>query len=122
MAWSSTRGGVALSSTEAEYYSMVSGATRGIGLQDLAEELGMQAKINLHTDSSGAKAMASRRGSGRVRHIEAKVLWLQAEVLKGRIKLLKVDGVVNPADLMTKYLHEDRIGELLKLMGLIKIA
>ena len=73
-AWSSTQGGVALSSAEAEYYAMVDAATRSYGIKNLAAEMGLNLKVVLHTDSSGAKSMASRRGAEKVRHIETK--WL----------------------------------------------
>ena len=108
-AWSSTQGGVALSSAEAEYYAMVDAATRSFGIKNLAAEMGLNLKVVLHTDSSGAKSMASRRGAGRVRHIETKWLWLQAAVAEGLIKLEKVAGEDNPADLLTKYLSRDVI-------------
>lgn len=61
-------GGIALSSAEAEYYAMVEAATRAMGLRTLAKELGVNCEIVLHTDSSGAKSMASRRGVMKVRH------------------------------------------------------
>ena len=44
------RGGLALSSVEAEYYAMVEAATRAMGVKNLAEELGVQAEITLFTD------------------------------------------------------------------------
>ena len=91
-AWSTTQGGIALSSAEAEYYAMVDAATRGFGIKSLAAELGLKMNVVLHADSSGAKSMASRRGAGRVRHIETKWLWLQAAVANGLLKLEKVAG------------------------------
>ncbi len=45
-------------------------------------EMGLTiASIGLHTDSSSAKSFASRRGTGKIRHISVKELWLQ-EVVK----------------------------------------
>ena len=104
--WSSTQSSPALSSCEAEYYAMVDGATRVLGLQAAAKELGIVAghvEVRVSTDSSAAKSYASRRGAGRVRHVEVKQLWLQQAVAEGRFKLLKVDGAQNPADTLTKY-------------------
>ena len=85
--WCLTQGAVALSSAEAEYYSMVEGATRGIGIKIMLEEIGVHSSIALCNDSSAAKSLGSRRGSGRIRHLETKWLWLQAEVAKGNIRL-----------------------------------
>jgi hypothetical protein len=105
-AWSSTQAPIALSSAEAEYYSMVEGSTRTVGLRSMLAELGMsvQGPIVLHSDSSAARSFASRRGLGRMRHLDVRHLWLQSEVSGQRIQLRRVAGEDNPADLLTKYL------------------
>ena len=75
-------------------------------MQAAARELGVEVDemvVEMATDSSGAKSFASRRGSGRIRHIEVKWLWLQSEVAKGRFRMRKVAGTENPADIVTKY-------------------
>ena len=38
-----------------------------------------------------------------MRHIEVKNLWLQEAVCRGRIKIVKISGKGNPADIFTKY-------------------
>jgi hypothetical protein len=116
--WCLTQGAIALSSAEAEYYAMVEGATRGIGVKTMLKEIGMKAEITLSTDSSAAKSLGSRRGTGRIRHLETKWLWLQIEVAEGRIKLEKVAGDLNPADLLTKYKNAAEIEKLLRLMSM----
>ena len=68
-------------------------------------------------DSSAAKSFASQRGSGRIRHVEVKQLWLQQAVAEGRIKLVKVAGPENPADAMTKYHNRDTLAKLLGVVG-----
>jgi hypothetical protein len=75
-------------------------------------------EITLETDSSAAKSFAARRGLGKMRHMDARYLWLQGEVLKKTVKVLKVKGEENPADLMTKYLCERDICKCLKHMNL----
>ena len=40
-----------------------------------------------------------------MKHIEIRDLWLQEEVLKGHVEVMKVLGTENPADLMTKFLN-----------------
>jgi hypothetical protein len=116
-AWSSTQPTVALSSAEAEFYAMVEGATRGIGFKTMLGELGVTSgAVELYTDSSAAKSFASRRGLGKLRHICIKDLWLQEEVKVGRIRLQKVQGEYNPADLLTKYLDISRICSLCRLV------
>ena len=76
----------------------------------MLKELGVEAGVVvLSTDSSSAKSFVSRRGLGRMRHIEAKELWLQEAVCRGRVQLKKVDGTVNPADLFIQYLSNVEI-------------
>ena len=116
--WSATQAMVAMSSAEAEFYAMVEGATRGIGLSGMLEELGLvTGGVELHTDSSAAKSFASRRGVGKIRHISVKELWLQEAVKEGKVRLRKIGGEVNPADLMTKYLEMVTIKRLSGIFG-----
>ena len=122
-AWCSTQGALALSSAEAEYYSLVEGVLRARGLQNIGKEIGMDGtgesvKLKVKIDSSAAKAFVSKRGSGKMRHMEVKWLWLQEEVRKGRVEVGKVRGDSNPADLMTKYLNVREIAERLSNMSI----
>ena len=115
--WSASQGAYALSSAEAELYGMVEGVTRAKGLRTLAWELGFRSlgtKIQLGTDSSAAKSFVSRRGLGKMRHLEIRDLWLQAEVEQGRLVVHKVKGDQNPADLMTKVLS---LGDVVDRLG-----
>ena len=113
--WSKTQGPVALSSGEAEYYSMVKGTVEGLGLQTLARDLGWSLGLRLFVDSSAAKAIASRKGLGKVRHLEVRHLWLQQAVLDKKVVLRKVDGKRNPSDIVTKGLG---IADFEKMLGL----
>ena len=101
---------------------MVEGATRGLGLKTLLKEIGIEVDISLFTDSTAAKSLGSRRGTGRIRHLETKWLWLQIEVANGKIKLEKVAGELNPADLLTKYKNAAEIEKLLGLMSMSTCA
>ena len=119
--WSASQGAYALSSAEAELYGMVEGVTRAKGLRTLAWELGFRSLrnvIKLGTDSSAAKSFVSRRGLGRMRHLEIRDLWLQAEVEQGRLEVHKVRGDQNPADLMTKVLSLKEVVDRLSWMNL----
>ena len=56
---------------------------QGEGLRNMAEEVGVHlggVPITLYTDSTAAKSFGSRRGVGRMRHIETRALWLQEAV------------------------------------------
>ena len=105
---SSTQTNVALSSGVAEYYGFVKGASMAIGIRSMHEEMGIKLRIRVSTDASAAKGIASRRGLGKVRHIEFHQLWVQDKVSNGEIEIRKVDGKVNLAD------AEELKGTLLK--------
>ena len=122
--WSSTQGAIALSSAEAEFYAMVDAVLRAKWLKIVSNEMGsqtMRGQITLGTDSAAAKSFVGRRGLGRMRHIEVRDLWLQKEVLQGKVAVEKIPGDSNPADLMTKYLNVDTIEKRLNGMGLVKV-
>ena len=56
--WSSTQKVVATSSAEAELCSAAEGGSRGLGLQSVLREMGVDASLELSTDSSSAKAFS----------------------------------------------------------------
>ena len=112
--WGSTQATVALSSGEAEYYSAVKAAAEALAIQAVARELGWEVKIRMHVDSSAAKAIASRIGLGKIRHLEVKYLWLQEVVKDRRLEIKKVHGQSNPADIGTKPLGSKVVRELLR--------
>ena len=119
--WSSTQHAIALSSAEAELYGMVEGVTRSRGLLDLVVELGMMGlsqNMRVWTDSAAAKSFVSRHGTGRMRHLQIRDLWLQKEVADGRITCMKIPGHENPADLMTKSLGMNDICSRLDCLGI----
>ena len=74
-------------------------------------------ELRLFVDSSAAKAIASRQGLGKVRHLEVRHLWLQQAVREKRVTLRKVEGKRNPSDLMTKGLS---IADIEKMLGLME--
>ena len=116
--WSSTQGSVPLSSAEAEFYALVKGAAEAIAMRSLMADLGIAGRILLRVDSNSAKAIASRRGVGKVKHMETRFLWVQEKVRRGDIVVKKIKGTINPADVLTKPKSRD---EFLKLMGPLKV-
>ena len=122
--WSSTQSAVALSSAEAEFYAMIDAVLKAKWLATVAQEMGhcaLTSRLVLGTDSSAARSFVSRRGLGRMRHIEVRDLWLQEEVAKGKVQVVKVAGEANPADLMTKYLRVEEVKGRLQGMRLTPI-
>ena len=53
------------------------GASVGLGLQSALRGFDVEARLTLKSDASAAVPIASRRGLGKVRHIEVCQLWLQ---------------------------------------------
>ena len=119
--WCASQGAFALSSAEAEFYAMVEAVTRAKGLLTLAKEMGFEdlsVVVHLGTDSNAAKSFASRRGSGKMRHLEIRDLWLQKEVRDGKVEVSKIRGDKNPADLMTKFLKLKEVADRLRWMNI----
>ena len=80
--WSSTQQAYALSSAEAELYALIDAVLRAKWAQSVLSELGavVSPVAEACTDSSAAKSYVSRRGLGKMRHLELRDLWLQREV------------------------------------------
>ena len=112
--WSSNQTVIALSSGEAEYYALVKGASQGIGIQNITEDLRVEVilRIQLLSDASAAIGIASRRGSGKARHIEVNQLWLQDRVLSGAIEVTKMGTGNNLADALTKHVEAEILGNI----------
>ena len=66
--YSSTQQIVALSTAEGEYISITKGAAHALDVRSAMVEFGMTFNVVCETDASARRAMATRRGVGRVRH------------------------------------------------------
>ena len=115
--WSSTQASVTLSSAEAELVAMTKAIAETMGIANMVKDLGGAMRGVVYADSSAALAIADRRGSGKLRHINIRMLWVQEKQRRDEIELRKVHGVVNPADLMTKYLAGGRCEDLMRRLG-----
>ena len=76
-------------------------------------DLGVSLEIRLRTDASAAKAIASRKGCGKVRHIDVATLWVQEKVANKEVKLVKVPGSEDLADILTKHVDRSTLDRLL---------
>jgi len=115
--WASTQGSIALSSGEAEYYSLVKAAAEGLGIQALAKDLGYDLQVRIWVDSTAAKSIVSRIGLGRVRHLEVKYLWAQEAHKRNRFTVRKIAGDRNPGDVLTKPLSISEMEHKLEAVG-----
>jgi hypothetical protein len=75
----------------------------------VARDLGLEFALTLYTDSQAARAMVRRKGVGKVRHLEVSELWVQDAVKAARFKVEKIEGELNPADILTKYVETEKI-------------
>ena len=106
LTYSRTQSTVALSSGEAEFYAICSGACEAIFVKNSLSEMKIDAKIRMKSDSVAGRAMASRTGVGKVKHLELKHLRVQEALRAKRIVVVKEHTTANVADLMTKHLSE----------------
>ena len=68
----------------------------------LLKELGYEGTLVNHVDSQSAKAWASKRGLGRMKHVMLKYIFVQDVVEKKQTTLAYFNTNSNKADLMTK--------------------
>ena len=68
----------------------------------MGRDLGYSFKLRVHVDSNTAKAITSRLGLGKVRHIEVRCLWAQEAHRSKRFEVHKVRGDSNPSDVLIK--------------------
>ncbi len=107
---SQTQETIALSSGESEFYGVVKAATMGIGIESLMEDLGLHVEVQVDTDSSVARSIASRRGVGRVRRVEVRELWVQDKVNKRELCIVKGRWEDNVADGLTRRVNKFKMG------------
>lgn len=121
--WSKAQSNVALSSGEAELNSSVKAISETVGTMNLWEELFRHhLKAKLHVDSSACKGMLLRSGTGRVKHLSTKQLWVQGAIETEAIEVKKVPRRENCADMLTHCLAEGECGRQLQMMKFVCIA
>ena len=108
--WSSAQKPITLSSGEAELVAAVKMATELIGITQLARDWGLDMKGRVNVDSSAAIGTMSRRGNGKLRHVQVGTLWIQEKVEDGDLDIEKVGGNWNPADALTKHVNGEKLG------------
>ena len=120
-----TQGTLTLSSGEAELCAIGQGVSEALFLRSMLLEAKLAKKINViaHTDSTAGKSMATRFGTGKkTKHVELRFLYVQNLVQMGLLRMAKIDGTRNPADLMTKYVATDVLQRLKSQLGWFRIG
>ena len=116
--WVTTPQCIALSSGESEFYAIGNGVARAIWTRNFLKEAGVTVTVSCRTDSSAAKGICGRLGTGKVRHLEARHLWLQQKTRNKEVRIDKIGTETNVADLQTKYLDPARHRMLVDLLPL----
>ena len=75
--WSRTQAGVALSSAEAELNATLKLGCEILGIRQSCREMGDELRIAFRSDAAAARGMMSRKGCGKVKHIEVRQLWIR---------------------------------------------
>ena len=111
---------IALSSAEAEFHGGVTASSEGIWFARVLADLGLGNMVpQILVDSSAARGLWQRQGTGsRIRHLDAKSLWVQYALNKKQLTLHAVAGVDNPADIGTKALDRQSFEKHRKAIGL----
>ena len=116
--YSSTQHVISLSSGESEFYAGIKAGSTLLGAMSMSLDLGELRGGVLAFDATAAKAMLSRKGHGRAKHIDRSYLWLQQRVHNGDLRLEKVGTKMNGADLGTKHLDRNQIETLCNELNL----
>ena len=91
-----------------------------MGMQSLFKDLGVDVEVQINTDSSTGKSVASRRGAGKIRHLDIRDLWIQERVARGDIMIEKVRGEDNVANGLTKHVDKQKMDQFMSECGFEK--
>ena len=102
---------VALSTTEAEYVAVTEASKEMVWLQSFLEELGKKQEDNvLYCDSQSAIHLAKNPSfHSRTKHIQLRYHFIRSLLEDGILKLEKISGAQNPADMLTKTVTIDKL-------------
>ena len=74
--------------------------------------------IFVSTDSAVGKSIVSRFGASRkTKHVQLRFLYMQELVTTGLVRMKKVLGTLNPADILTKYVPGETLYRHLPTFG-----
>jgi len=77
LTWARRQAVYAPSSAESELYAIGTGSVESIGFAQLLHEWGEEVVPRIHSDSQSALAVCKRRGPGKMKHVELKLLAVQ---------------------------------------------
>ena len=101
--WSRTQQVISLSSAEAELHAICKCASEGLAIANMSSEMLMTLPLKLLTDSSAARGIVQRQGTGKVKHLDIKTLWVQERETNNDFSIVKVPRLENWSDLFTHH-------------------
>ena len=101
--WSRTQQLIAFSSAEAELNASIKAGVEGLGVANMAEEMGKAHKVRVLCDHSANVGISHRAGAGKVKHLGIRQLWLQERVSIGDLTIEKIPRAVNSSDTLTHH-------------------
>jgi hypothetical protein len=111
---------LATSSGESEFYAIVKGSAQGLQTKQLLDCIAWPVELEILSDSSAARGMCLRSGSGKVKHLSIKELWVQELFRKKQASLSAVNTLINWGDIGTKALDPARLEFLQQIMPLLQ--
>ena len=89
---------MALSPAESEYISITKGAAHALEVRSAMVDFGITFNVVCETVASVGRAMTTRRCVVRVRHLDARLLWLQQLCAEGVVQVRAKAGEHNEAN------------------------
>ena len=102
----------------AEPYAIIKTASESLGVMSILWDWQLPMEGDLMADASAALGIIGRTGLGKLRHIDTSYLWLQQESIKDKIKMNKVLGTENPADMNSKGLKAEDIMRYTEMLNM----
>ena len=90
-------------------------------MQSIANDLGFDISVRIHSDACAAIGVARRRGLGKIRHLEVEDLWVQQKIRHRSVNLVKVLGTDDPADILTTDVAADLLKKMLEPIGMVQM-
>ena len=82
----------------------------------MLKDLGEVRAVTVSADSAAALTIADRKGSGKLKHLNIGLLWIQSKERKEDLAFEKVLGTENPADMMTNILETPKVKKFSEML------
>ena len=111
---------VSVSSTESEWYAACAGVADCMFIKCCCDFIiSSSSKLTLRLDNNGARFLSHKAGSGGIKHMAGKYLWLQKLVTSQELDMKKIATLTSTSDLGTKGLPRNRMYALMYMIGFV---